>query len=127
MPIDPALWVVHVTVRSVGPADPGSESRLLHVGGESGRALLPKESNIRSTRNMDVDAFPRDLLEAQTAWYATYWRLANAASGHGTTEHRRRLQQLSLLIAGHPYWQTPAGTPAARMALKEIARAQVRP
>jgi hypothetical protein len=30
-------------------------------------------------------------------------------------------------IAGHPYWQTPAGTPAARMALKELARIQVRP
>jgi hypothetical protein len=76
---------------------------------------------------MDTNAFPRDLLEAQTAWYATYWQLANLASSHGTAEHRRRLHQLSRLIADHPYWQTPAGTPAARMALKELARAQVRP
>ncbi|GGO55447.1 hypothetical protein GCM10012287_46740 [Streptomyces daqingensis] len=76
---------------------------------------------------MDANAFPHDLLEAQTAWYATYWRLANAASDQGTTGHRRRLQQLSRLIADHPYWQTPAGTPAARMALKELARTHVRP
>lgn len=75
---------------------------------------------------MDANAFPRDLLEAQTAWYATYWRLANAASSHGTTEHRRRLQQLSRLIADHPYWRTSAGTPEARMALKEIARTHAR-
>ncbi|WP_268814630.1 hypothetical protein [Streptomyces olivochromogenes] len=31
---------------------------------------------------------------------------------------------LSRRIAGHPYWQTAAGTPAARMALKELARAK---
>lgn len=76
---------------------------------------------------MDVNDFPGDLLEAQRDWYRTYWRLANAASGHGTTEYRQRLQRLSRLIAGHPYWKTPAGTPKARMALKELARAQVRP
>lgn len=76
---------------------------------------------------MDANPFPRDLLEAQTAWYATYSRLAHAASSHGTTEHRRRLQQLSRYIAGHPYWQSSAGTPEARMALKEMARARVLP
>ena len=76
---------------------------------------------------MDADAFPRDLLEAQRDWYVTYWRLANATSSHGTTEHRRRLQQLSRRIAGHSYWQTSAGTPEVRMALKELARAQAQP
>ncbi len=66
--------------------------------------------------------FPADLLETQTEWYATYWLLADTPSPHTTAAHRHRLQQLSARIAGHPYWQTPAGTPAARMALKELAR-----
>ncbi|MFD9004202.1 hypothetical protein ACFV0T_25135 [Streptomyces sp. NPDC059582] len=73
---------------------------------------------------MDATSFPSDLVQAQTAWYATYRALANAPTAHGTAAHRRRLQELSRLIAGHSYWQTPAGTPAARMALKEHARQQ---
>ncbi|MFH9068372.1 hypothetical protein [Streptomyces alboflavus] len=64
--------------------------------------------------------FPNDLLEAQTAWYVTYRGLATAPAA-STTSLRRRLLRLSRLIAGHPYWQTSAGTPAARVALKEQA------
>ncbi|MFE2972942.1 hypothetical protein ACFXKC_57470 [Streptomyces sp. NPDC059340] len=73
---------------------------------------------------MDANSFPRELVEAQTAWYATYQELADTSPAHGTAAHRRRLQELSRRIAGHPYWQTAAGTPAARMALKELARAK---
>ncbi|MEU2561360.1 hypothetical protein ABZ626_18795 [Streptomyces longispororuber] len=70
---------------------------------------------------MNGHTFPTDLLEAQTAWYITYRQLATAAPGAGAA-HRRRLLRLSRLITSHPYWQTSAGTPAARMALKELAR-----
>ncbi|MEW1552216.1 hypothetical protein [Streptomyces tsukubensis] len=67
--------------------------------------------------------FPTDLLETQTAWYRTYRHLAeNATSASGTAAHRRQLLTLSARIAAHPYWDTPAGTPAARVALKEAAR-----
>ncbi|GGV53505.1 hypothetical protein [Streptomyces spectabilis] len=71
---------------------------------------------------MDRHSFPTDLLEAQKAWYLTYDQLAVPVQG--AAAHRRRLLQLSRLIAAHPYWQTPQGTPAARVALKELARAQ---
>ncbi|MFJ4769937.1 hypothetical protein ACIP88_12565 [Streptomyces uncialis] len=37
--------------------------------------------------------------------------------------YRRRLLALSARISAHPYWDTPAGAPAARVALKETARA----
>ncbi|MFF1693581.1 hypothetical protein ACFVXC_08155 [Streptomyces sp. NPDC058257] len=74
---------------------------------------------------MDRTDFPSDLMEAQTAWYATYEQLALAAAD-GTAAHRRRLLNLSRLIAAHPYWETAAGTPAARVALKELARAKAR-
>ncbi|MCM2394415.1 hypothetical protein [Streptomyces albipurpureus] len=67
--------------------------------------------------------FPTDLLETQTAWYRTYRYLAGtAASASGAAAHRRRLLTLSARIAAHPYWDTPAGTPAARLSLKEAAR-----
>ncbi|MFK8906222.1 hypothetical protein [Streptomyces sp. YS-3] len=64
--------------------------------------------------------FPHDLLAAQTAWYAVYDQLATTAVGGAT--HRRRLLELSRRITAHPFWQSPAGTPAARVALKELAR-----
>ncbi|MFF4186336.1 hypothetical protein ACFYZ9_24455 [Streptomyces sp. NPDC001691] len=70
---------------------------------------------------MDRPAFPHDLLKAQTTWYVTYKQLA-AGPADGAAVHRRQLLRLSRLIAAHPYWQTPAGTPAARVALKEAAR-----
>ncbi|MFE2376769.1 hypothetical protein [Streptomyces sp. NPDC059398] len=74
---------------------------------------------------MERHPFPYDLLKAQTAWYVTYGQLA-ADSTDDTAGQRRRLLQLSRTIAGHPYWHTPAGTPAARMALKELARTRAR-
>ncbi|MBC9719246.1 hypothetical protein H9Y04_42715 [Streptomyces sp. TRM66268-LWL] len=67
--------------------------------------------------------FPSDLVETQTAWYVTYRRLANEDNG-GAAEQRRRLLQLSQRIAGHVFWRSAAGTPAARVALKELARAE---
>ncbi|MCX4661582.1 hypothetical protein [Streptomyces uncialis] len=71
-------------------------------------------------------SFPADLLESQIAWYVTYGRLADTAvTGTGAAACRRRLLALSARIAAHPYWDTPAGTPAARVALKETARALV--
>ncbi|MFD9003656.1 hypothetical protein ACFV0T_22210 [Streptomyces sp. NPDC059582] len=73
---------------------------------------------------MDATSFPRDRVQAQTAWYATYRDLAHTPATHGTASQRRRLQELSRQIAAHPYWHGPAGTPAARMALKELARQQ---
>ncbi|PRH76808.1 hypothetical protein C6N75_23610 [Streptomyces solincola] len=73
---------------------------------------------------MDVHDFPPDLLHAQTAWYAAYRRLAVAEPAASPTAARRELLELSGRIAAHPYWAGPAGTPAARMELKEIAHAQ---
>ncbi|MCX5441382.1 hypothetical protein OHB53_08365 [Streptomyces sp. NBC_00056] len=70
--------------------------------------------------------FPSDLLKAQTSWYVTYEQLATGPLDDAAAQ-RRRLLRLSRLIAGHPYWTTSAGTPAARMALKEIARTKARP
>jgi hypothetical protein len=77
---------------------------------------------MRSNQVMDEHPFPHDLLEDQTAWYVTYWQLAAAPAAPSTAVQRRRLLELSRRVAGHPYWQTPAGTPAARMLLKDIAR-----
>ncbi|MEV2253482.1 hypothetical protein AB0I94_23380 [Streptomyces sp. NPDC050147] len=74
---------------------------------------------------MDRDRFPTDLLKDQTAWYLTYDELAVAPAG-AQTAARRRLLELSRRVVGHPFWQTPAGTPAARVALKEIARTQAK-
>ncbi|MEU0688377.1 hypothetical protein [Streptomyces uncialis] len=71
-------------------------------------------------------SFPADLLESQVAWYITYGRLADSTvTGTGVAACRRRLLALSARIAAHPYWDTRAGTPAARVALKETARALV--
>ncbi|MER5442585.1 hypothetical protein [Streptomyces sp. NPDC002790] len=72
---------------------------------------------------MTRHTFPRDLVATQTAWYVTYGRLANGDNS-GAAEQRRLLLQLSQRIAGHAFWQCPAGTPAARVALKELARAE---
>ncbi|MFH8487728.1 hypothetical protein [Streptomyces longisporoflavus] len=74
---------------------------------------------------MDRDHFPEDLLEDQTAWYLTYDELAFAPAGSRTSA-RRRLLELSRRVVGHPFWETPAGTPAARVALKEVARARTK-
>lgn len=76
-------------------------------------------------RGMSQHDFPLDLVEAQTAWYRTYWQLAESGPTASTTRNRQRLQELSRQIAGHPYWCGPSGTPAARMELKELARHEV--
>ncbi|MFH8793686.1 hypothetical protein [Streptomyces sp. NPDC017941] len=73
---------------------------------------------------MDRHTFPSDLLAYQTAWYVTYGQLAAAPAESGGAARRRRLLRLSRVIAAHPYWQTRAGTPAARVALKEAAYAR---
>ncbi|MEV6110221.1 hypothetical protein AB0M28_36790 [Streptomyces sp. NPDC051940] len=67
--------------------------------------------------------FPEDLLRAQRDWYAVYRRLALAetAPGTPTTALRRRMYQLAARVAAHPYWTTEAGTPAARVRLKQAA------
>ncbi|MET7387225.1 hypothetical protein ACFYPT_20550 [Streptomyces sp. NPDC005529] len=70
---------------------------------------------------MDRHRIPDDLLAAQTAWYVTYERLV-AVQDTGAAEHRRHLLALSRRIAAHPFWETPAGTPAARLELKEAGR-----
>ncbi|MFK8907777.1 hypothetical protein [Streptomyces sp. YS-3] len=68
--------------------------------------------------------FPHDLLAAQTAWYTVYHQLATTAADGAA--HRRRLLELSRRITAHPFWQSPAGTPAARVALKELARTRIK-
>ncbi|WP_406373377.1 hypothetical protein OG788_24300 [Streptomyces sp. NBC_00647] len=70
---------------------------------------------------MDRHRIPDDLLAAQTAWYVTYERLVSVQHT-GAAVHRRHLLALSRRIAAHPFWETPAGTPAARVELKEIGR-----
>ncbi|MZD05895.1 hypothetical protein GTW43_12475 [Streptomyces sp. SID5785] len=70
---------------------------------------------------MDRHRIPDDLLAAQTAWYVTYEQLVSAQNT-GTAGRRRHLLALSRRIAAHPFWDTPAGTPAARVELKELGR-----
>ncbi|MQY14626.1 hypothetical protein SRB5_47950 [Streptomyces sp. RB5] len=65
--------------------------------------------------------FPDDLLRAQRDWYTVYRLLAHAAPGTPTTALRRRMYQLSVRVAAHPFWDTEAGTPAARVRLKQAA------
>lgn len=65
-------------------------------------------------------AFPEDLVQAQRAWYTAYRELSHEENPSQTTVLRRRLQQLSVRIATHPYWASiPGRAPAARMALKQ--------
>ncbi|BDM70306.1 hypothetical protein HEK616_37930 [Streptomyces nigrescens] len=65
-------------------------------------------------------AFPEDLVQAQRAWYTAYRELSCEENPSQTTVLRRRLQQLSVRIATHPYWASiPGRAPAARMALKQ--------
>ena len=67
-------------------------------------------------------AFPDDLVQAQRAWYAAYWQLAEAQHPAQTTVLRRTLQRLSVEISTHEFWATdPRPGPAARMALKQAA------
>lgn len=74
-----------------------------------------------------AQTFPDDLVAAQRDWYVAYQQLADRAGGSAqTTVLRRRLQRLSVRIATHPHWTTLAGrAPAARMALRQMAREDV--
>lgn len=72
---------------------------------------------------MDDTAFPQDLVQAQRDWNATYQALA-ATRSQSHTALRRDLLRLSVRIRGHPFWGAcPAGVPAARVRLREEARA----
>ncbi len=67
-------------------------------------------------------AFPPDLVQAQRAWNHTYAQLAESEAHY--TLLRRRLLRLSARLVWHPFWETvPGGSPAARVELRELARA----
>ncbi|MFD5342235.1 hypothetical protein ACFWJY_00310 [Streptomyces anulatus] len=69
---------------------------------------------------MDRFPFPDDLVRAQQEWHDTYRALA-VPRPRRATELRRRLFLLSVRIAWHPFWSTPAGwTPAARVELRRL-------
>ncbi|WP_203674253.1 MULTISPECIES: hypothetical protein [unclassified Streptomyces] len=71
-------------------------------------------------------SFPDDLVQTQRAWYAAYGQLAirpSHSTAAQTTVLRRQLTRLSVRISTHPYWAAhPGRPPAARMALRELAR-----
>ncbi|WP_059005988.1 hypothetical protein [Streptomyces specialis] len=70
---------------------------------------------------MDTTSFPEDLITAQHEWYDVDEQLS--AAGERERRLRSRLQELSLYIAGHPYWETRATAGvAARIALKRSVR-----
>ncbi|MFL0021357.1 hypothetical protein ACJBCE_00205 [Streptomyces sp. NBUL23] len=73
---------------------------------------------------MDRFRFPDDLIRAQQEWHDTYRALAVPTPRR--TLLRRRLLHLSVRIEGHPFWSTPAGTPAARVELRRRAGASRR-
>ncbi|MFF1447825.1 hypothetical protein ACFVYF_06680 [Streptomyces sp. NPDC058274] len=63
---------------------------------------------------------PSDLVRAQREWNATYGQLAGQP---GRTALRRRLLLLSRALMTHPYWTAETWTPAVRMELRRLARA----
>lgn len=70
--------------------------------------------------------FPSDLVQAQREWHHTYAQLA-AEPAHAAVL-RRRLLWLSCRLFWHPYWRTgPGRSPAARVELRELARAAQNP
>ncbi|MFE5713453.1 hypothetical protein ACFQ7J_21890 [Streptomyces sp. NPDC056501] len=71
---------------------------------------------------MECDPFPLDLIRTQTAWMDTYAELSAVDTG-STTTLRRRLLRLSVRLWWHPFWETAAGGPAARVELRERVRA----
>ncbi|MFD9099107.1 hypothetical protein [Streptomyces collinus] len=72
---------------------------------------------------MDATSFPDDLVQTQAAFHATYAALAAPHRGD-TTALRRRLLRLSVRLWWHPYWDTTPSVPAARMELRQLARAR---
>jgi hypothetical protein len=68
-------------------------------------------------------SFPPDLIRAQRDWNRTYEALARRPLH--TAALRRRLQELSVRLAAHPFWETEAGrSPAARVELRRRVRAE---
>ncbi|MFJ3235819.1 hypothetical protein [Streptomyces sp. NPDC086787] len=72
---------------------------------------------------MEYHPFPDDLVQLQVAWHRAYAALA-APHPAGYTLLRRRLLILSGRLLEHPYWNSPAGTPAARVELRHQAHAR---
>ncbi|MFF3943140.1 hypothetical protein [Streptomyces phaeofaciens] len=68
-------------------------------------------------------AFPDDLVQTQRAWNLTYRALA-APRPRNTTVLRRRLLHLSVRLWWHPYGTTVPSALAARVRLRETARAR---
>lgn len=65
--------------------------------------------------------FPLDLIQAQRDWNHTYAALERRP--RHTAALRRRLQQLSVRLASHPFWETNAGrSPGAKVELRRRAR-----
>jgi hypothetical protein len=70
---------------------------------------------------MEKTPFPRDLITLQRQWTRTYAALERRPLH--TVELRRRLQQLSARLAGHPFWATAAGrSPSAKVELRRRVR-----
>jgi hypothetical protein len=70
---------------------------------------------------MAQPSFPFDLIQIQRDWNRTYAALERRPSH--TVALRRRLQQLSARLVGHPFWETEAGrSPGARVDLRRRVR-----
>ncbi|AWZ06857.1 MULTISPECIES: hypothetical protein [unclassified Streptomyces] len=67
--------------------------------------------------------FPHDLIRLQHEWIRTYEALARLTPTQGSTDLRRRLIDLSGVLAAHPYWAAPGCSPARRTELLRRARA----
>ncbi|MFF3354116.1 hypothetical protein ACFYWN_15950 [Streptomyces sp. NPDC002917] len=73
---------------------------------------------------MEPTIFPPDLVQAQRDWIRTYEALAQPHPPHSTAL-RRRLLELSAQIWWHPFFTATAGNaPAARTALRRLARSR---
>lgn len=64
-----------------------------------------------------------DLIRLQYEWIRTYEALARLTPTQASTDLRRRLIELSGVLASHPYWATPGLSPARRTELLRRARA----
>ena len=70
---------------------------------------------------MGHQTFPLDLIQTQRDLNRVYASLERRPAT--TAALRRRLQQLTVRLAAHPYWETTAGrSPAAKVALRARVR-----
>lgn len=72
---------------------------------------------------MDAPDFPDDLVQTQRAFNAAYAALAMSLP-RDTTALRRHLLHLSVRLQWHSHWRTTSSVPAARMRLRQTARAR---